>query len=426
MKHLFKFTFLFFLGIGLASCSSSSKKDGTTVEDDNNDDTNTGAKTSFVMAVGGNFSDPTGLIYSLNTGSPLTLDKVAFNGSAVDTYQDSIVRSYNKKYYVFGRDSNSAVLVFDSEKMSDGPIANYSLGEVDPNGDLDIDGSFNGTNPYEIAFQSESSAFVAFYNSNFVLEINPLTGERLQKIDISFGKTLAGITESDASAPNAVDVKLVANHLYILLQRLNSSYTALESAILVYDITQKAFLDTDLNTPEIDGIILNGKNPSKMKYLANEKSLLVAHGGNVTYAEDFSSIAETEAGTTGIEQVSVESNTTLGIVISGQDVSGTSDGFGVRSILGDTTNGLYLVYQAFDFNLNIKSFNLAQKTVSATTILPENSPAFGDLAIAKDGYLYLTNRDYLQPSIQQIDLADGQVLNDFPTELPMQSLVIAD
>lgn len=410
---IFKTIFLALIVIYLSSCSSS-----------NNDTKVIEEKTSFALAVGGNFSDPTGLVYSLRADPAITLDKVSFNGSSVNTYQDSIVRAYSGKYFIFSRDSNSAVLVFDSKKMSDGPIANYSLAETDPNGELHIDGGFNGTNPYEIAFENESSAFVVFYNSNYILHINPLTGERLDKIDIGFGKTLPNIVASDANTPNAVSVIIVENRLFILLQRLNSSFVALTSAILIYDVSSKSFVDTNEATTEIDGIILSGKNPASMKYVASNKSLYIAHNGSIIYTEDFSAIIETEAGTAGIEQVSTETLTSSGIVISGQDISGTSEGFSVSNLIADQSGELYAVYQTFNFSANLKAFDYHNNTVATTSILQEDSFAFGDLAIGKDGYLYLINRDSSTPSIKQISLLDGQTLQNFTTELPMQSIAI--
>lgn len=382
--------------------------------------------TISVVSAGGAFSNPLGLIYLTQNDAEYTTS-IAKNaaGSQITTNQDSIVRTYNDKIYVFGRDSNSAVLVLDNSGDNKDPIANYSLAELDPDGDFDIDGGFNGTNPYEIAFESESIAYVAFYNSNYILKINPLTGNRLNSINVSFVKTIAGATASDANSPNIVDVELISGKLYILAQRFNAAFEPLESAIVIYDTQTEEFVDTNTDTEEIDGIILSGKNPSEMIYMSSSNKLLVAHRGAITYTEDFSAIESTEIGSTGIEEVLVESNSTNGIIIPGTAFGGSNGGFGVGKLLYNSASGkIFAAYDAFDFSSNIKEINLTSLTVASSSILSSNATAFGDSTIDGDGFIYLINRSSTSPSIDVYNSNTKTLIKSIATELPMQSIAI--
>lgn len=392
---------------------------------DSTDSTNSNGAIS-VVSVGGAFSNPLGLIYLTQNDSEYTTN-IAKNaaGSQITTNQDSIVRTYNGKIYIFGRDSNSAVLVLDNSGENKDPIANYSLAELDPDGDFDIDGGFNGTNPYEIAFASESVAYVGFYNSNYILKINPLTGNRLNAIDVSFVKTIAGATASDANSPNVVDVELINGKLYILAQRFNAAYEPLESAIVIYDTESEEFVDTNTDTEEVDGIILAGKNPSEMIYLSNSNKLIIAHRGAITYPEDFSVIESTEIGSTGVEEVLVSTNISNGIIIPGTEFGGTTGGFGVGKLLYNASSGkIFAAYDAFDFSSNIKEVNLTSATVESTPILSENATAFGDSTIDGDGFIYLINRSSTNPSIDVYNSSTKTLVKSIATELPMQSIAI--
>jgi hypothetical protein len=398
----------------VTSCSSSNS----------NSNQSTTVDTVSVVAVGGSFSNPLGLIYLVKDDEELTSTTAkAANATQITTNQDSIVKAYSNKIYVLGRDSNSAVIVLDNSGANKDPIANYSLSELDSDGDIDIDGGFNGTNPYDIAFKSESEAYVGFYNSNFLLKINPLTGKRLAKIEVSFMKTITGATESDATVPNIVAVKLINNKLYILAQRLNAAFQPLEPIITIYDISTEEFVDTNTATPEIDGIILAGKNPSEMIYVEKENKLFVAHGGALTYSSDFSAIESTEIGSTGVEEINITTNITNGIIIAGTQFGGTTGGFGVSKILYDSkANKLYAAYSAFDFSANIKEINVTTKTVEATSLLTSNSFGFGDTSIDNNSYLYQINRSSSAPSIDVYNLTTKVLIKSIPTDLPLQSI----
>lgn len=386
--------------------------------------TATNSENVSVVGVGGNFSNPLGLIYYIkNDATFSTATAKDSAGSQLTTNQDSIVKSFNNKIYVFSRDSNSAVLVLDNSGENKDPIANYSLSELDPDGDIDIDGGFNGTNPYDIVFESESVAYVGFYNSNFILKINPLTGKRLAAIDVSIVKTLPGATASDATVPNIVDLELINGNLYILAQRLNASFEPLEPTIVIFNTSISEFIDTNTMTTEIDGIILSGKNPSEMIYHSDSGKIYVAHSGAVTYSSDFSEIESTETGSTGIEEVVVASNSTNGIIISGTAFGGTTGGFGVSKLLYDSSNGkMFAVYNAFDFSANIKQINISLASVDATSILAENATAFGDTTIGPDGYIYQINRSEASPSINIYNPETKVLVKSIATELPLQSI----
>ncbi|PCJ51483.1 MAG: hypothetical protein COA79_26175 [Planctomycetota bacterium] len=390
---------------------------------DSNTTTVSSAKAK-VMAAGGDFAVSLGLIYGIDSDNKETIVTDSSSNN-ITPYQDSIIKSYNNKFYIFDRDSNAAVIVLDGSTGDQTPIANYSLAETDPDGNFNIDGGFNGPNTYDIAFKSEAEAYVCFYNSTSILKINPLTGERKAKIDVSFINDMTTAGTSDASAPNIVDVELIGDYLYILAQRQDASFTALKPVMVIYDITKNSFVDLDTSTTDIDGIVLTGKNPNHMIYITSKKQLYISHSGLISYASDFSSIESTEAGTAGIEAVDTTLNSSLGMIVSGMTISGTSDSFSVKKIIATSNQSkAYIVFGAFDFSTNLKELTLTDNTVSPTSLLSNNSSAFGDVTIDDNGQVYQIERDTTSPSIQVIDSTDGSVLKSISTLLPLSSITV--
>ncbi len=104
-----------------------------------------------------------------------------------------------------------------------------------------------GSNPYDLVFMNDSVGFVAYYGLPYVVKMNLKTGVALDSIDLS-QYSLEG-----ESTPNASDLELSGEKLYVSMQRFNSSWAP--------DTAKIAVINTTTNTIE-STIILPAKNPS--------------------------------------------------------------------------------------------------------------------------------------------------------------------
>ncbi|MEI6730588.1 MAG: hypothetical protein WCL30_04950, partial [Pseudomonadota bacterium] len=75
-------------------------------------------------------------------------------------------------------------------------------------------------------------AYLVQYGSKFLAVMNPKTGSLTDSIDLS-----AYAASDNNGVPTMCAGVIVGNHLYVALQRLNASWTADSSSVVVIDIT---------------------------------------------------------------------------------------------------------------------------------------------------------------------------------------------
>ena len=145
---------------------------------------------------------------------------------------DAKVRAFGDRVYVINRLGQDNIIVLSKDDLAS-PITQYSTG--------------NGTNPHEIAVASDTKAYVTLYARDYLLIVNPATGDSLGSIDLS--------TFSDADGlPEASQMAQFGDHLYVAIQRLNRDtfFSPTEfSTIAVIDTQTDALVDVE---PGTDGI----------------------------------------------------------------------------------------------------------------------------------------------------------------------------
>src|SRR3972149_7297122 len=89
-----------------------------------------------------------------------------------------------------------------------------------------------GTNPQDIELASATKAYISLLATNYILVVNPQTGQEIKKIDIS------AYADSPDGIPEAAGMTIVGNRLFVALQKLNtwSCYNPTDTGkILVID-----------------------------------------------------------------------------------------------------------------------------------------------------------------------------------------------
>ena len=314
-------------------------------------------------------------------------------------HSDSVIRTFENRVFIIQRFGSNSIVVIDPDNPSE-PLINYSTDDM---GD-----SAPQSNPHDIEFVSLSKAYISRYGQNTLLIVNPLTGEHLGVIDLSLFADSDGIVEMD-------QMVLVGSTLYVALQRLdqNSFFSASnDSYIAVIDTSTDQLIDTDLESPGVQPIILEGRSPiSDLLYLPSMDRIYLANVGNF-FTDDVYG---------GIESVDPNMNATDGIILKDEEIGGA---LGTLAILNETVAYITI----FDENFNNLVIPMDLSTLTVSNPLADIGTGFiADLALDKDGFLYIPDRDITHPGIQVFDTTTNEkVEGPISTGLPPFELAFID
>lgn len=115
-----------------------------------------------------------------------------------------------------------------------------------------------GSNPQEICFVSPTRAFVTRYDDTDLWEVNPLTGQPTDAIDLSPLADADGLPEMHGMA-------IHDGRLFVTLQRLDRDggwVPVPPSYLAVIDLADNTLLDLDPGAPGIQGVPLAGTSPN--------------------------------------------------------------------------------------------------------------------------------------------------------------------
>lgn len=118
-----------------------------------------------------------------------------------------------------------------------------------------VQGDDASANPYAMAFASTSKAYVARFASNHLWVVNPLaeTEEDFYTTSID----LTAYANSSDDTPNASDVIIVGNKLFVLLQDLDGFTPVVDSSVVVIDTTDEDVITTiDLDVRNAQSMML--------------------------------------------------------------------------------------------------------------------------------------------------------------------------
>ena len=262
-----------------------------------------------------------------SSGSLAVVDMATYAAQVnlLNLHGDTAVRGYRGMAYIINRKGQDNVIVLDPANPTV-PVRQFSVG--------------NGTNPQDIAFASETRAYVARLENPRLLVVNPATGDSLGSIDLSFAADADGF-------PEAAYLAVYGNHLYVTCQRLDqNAYFAPtdRSEVVVVDMTTDTVVDMDAASAGLQGIVLQAKNP-----------FVQVTVGSRLYLSCTGSFGAMDG---GVEVVDLETDRTEGVVIGEAELGGD---VGALALVSDTQG--YVVVSDASFVNSVKRFNLRDKQV---------------------------------------------------------------
>lgn len=267
-----------------------------------------------------------------------------------------------------------------------------------------------GVNLHDIAFVSETKAYVTQYGSRDLLIINPATGKKTGVISLASLCAYAG-TDSVQAVPYMDQSLVVGSKAYVLCQRLKAVQTP--NGVSITNSEQPGIIAVIATATDslVAVIPLTKKNPASMDTVGNQ--LYVACTGSWSDATDG-----------GIEQVDLSLDTCLGTVITETALSGNCGSL----VMISTAKG-YVAVSKYNqsgtkFWTELVSFNPGAKSVGSRVRGIED--AFGGLVY--DGYyLFVGERSKTNPGIAVVNTDENAAIGSIRgVGLPPSSLTMLD
>ncbi len=361
--------------------------------DDNNKGGGAGPAIGFVVTSG----SAVGNLSTLTSTTPRTAEKDVLG--SIGLHSDAVIRSFGGRLYIIQRLGSNSIAVIDPSDPS-AVLANYTTNDT---------GSPDQSNPHDMAFVNAAKAYISRYSLNTLLIVNPETGAQLGTIDLSVFADSDGIVEMDQMA-------LVDGKLFVSLQRLNRDNLFIaenDSYLVVIDTATDQVMDLngDMSINGDDKIVLTGRNPFGMQYLAETKHLYVANVGTFSTADDFG----------GIEVVNPQTLKSEGFFLKDNDFGGP---LGTFRIFSDTI--AYATVFDASFNNFVAPFNISTGQIgSALTGI--GSGYIPRLAFDQNGVLYAADRDTNNPGVQIFDTTTNQKIEGpIDTGLPPNDILFVN
>lgn len=303
---------------------------------------------------------------------------------------DPKVRVFDDLIYVINRFGGDNIQIIDPETNQ--TVVQFSTGV--------------GSNPQDILVLGPDRAYVTRYQEPLLWEVNPLTGDLTDTIDLSSFADADGI-------PEMAYMERDDHHVYVQIQRLNQDgffEPVPPSYLAVIDIATNELVDTDLGVAGVQGIALAGLNPGTP--MQRDPSAAKLH---VRCLGEFGALDG------GIEIIDLDALASEGWLITESELAGDVGPF----VILDDTRGYVLTSDDFFFTTTLSRFD------------PSTGDHLGDIhtvnayvdALAADppsGQLFLPDRNPSAPGILVVDTDTDDLLTPSPifTGLPPTDLVV--
>ncbi|BDA77867.1 hypothetical protein LPTSP3_g07970 [Leptospira kobayashii] len=308
-------------------------------------------------------------------------------------HSDAVARFQNGKVYVVNRLGKDSIQILDPN-LSYQTTAEWSIGEA--------------TNPQDIILSvSHSKAFVSLYGSRFLRILHSETGSIIGNID------LGSYSESSPSPdrlPEMVGMISVGNSLYVCLQRLDrndpSGYFPPYGRSLLVEIDMIA--DQVIGTYEFP--VPNPLGKPQFVKLFGEDHLVFATANRLGFlsAMDGGVTAFRLSSKTFLPGILYDEKTAGGDILA---VQIANDNLGYASVLDAS------------FNKTLQVFNPSngQKLNTLLSIPTSTDASLSSLLIARDGILYVGNKEFERPGVSMYDTKNNSnLLSPTPISVDLQ------
>jgi len=296
-------------------------------------------------------------------------------------HTDNIVRTFGGDVYILERYGKDNVIKYNAKEMA----VEYQEHIGD------------GLNIQDIAFASETKAYISCYDVSDLIVFNPKTGKKVSTIDLSRFNTYAGTDTAEAS-PYTSSLAVYGDYLYVACQRLNSLFEPADTSLI-------AVIDTHADII-VTSIKLNKKNPASMDIFGGK--LLVSSSGDWF---------DVTAASAGIEMIDLTNNENLGLIADGSAFGGS-----LGNVIFISQNKAYAAVMTASWTTDIVDFNPIIKTVG--TKISGISDGSGGLAY--DGSkLYVGDRGFGAAGVVAVNPSTNAVERRIPTSMPPSGIAAA-
>jgi hypothetical protein len=358
-----------------------------------------------------------------------TVALVPLSGEGAGPPWDYVV-SVNSDYYVSGRvsvadvvppwsvDDPVATIHSDADaRYHDGLVyvINHLYGDniqvLDPSQDFATILQFSvgpGSNPHDMAFVSESRAYVSRNESAILYEVDPTTGAVTDSVDLSPLADADGLPEMSGMA-------LRGGLLFVAVQRLDRDYYWIPvppSYLAVIDTATNELVDVDTVSPGVQGIELPATNPYR--------DILVDEDTGFLYVACSARWGPLDGGIVEVDPVALEA---VRVVSTEAQLGGDLYDFTLpvsgraHAVISTLSPSWEQFCVAFDWSTGEKISNVWK---------PGGYNVMDVEVHEGSGQLFLADRTYVSPGIRVFDLSDGGQLTTGPigASLPPHDLLV--
>jgi hypothetical protein len=310
--------------------------------------------------------------YSTGSSSVIHLDgSYTTELNVANICSDAVARYYGDLIYVVNRMGCDNIQVLDP---SDGfsTVRQFSVG--------------TGSDPHDIAFVSETRAYVSRGNETELLIVDPSSGSHLGTVDLSRFSDADGTPEMDCMI-------LKGDLLFVSIQRLDRNNYWLPvspSYLAVIDTRADTLYDCDPAAPGLQAIELSGTDPFGELHFDPLTGLIYLTCVGWWGMQDG-----------GVERVDPSTLESLGYLLTEQAAGGDINDV----VLFSPTTGYAVVTDA-DFDNMLVRFDPSTGTLTDTLYAP-GGYVLADLEISPGGELFLCDRTATDPGIRIYDAASG-------------------
>ncbi|MBN2183714.1 MAG: T9SS type A sorting domain-containing protein [Candidatus Krumholzibacteriota bacterium] len=322
--------------------------------------------------------------YETGSAAEILLDSsYTTHTDVADIHSDAVARWYNGLIYVVNRGGDNIQVLDPEDGFS--TLRQYSTG--------------NGTNPQDIAFRSETKAYISSFDTNELLIMNTVTGEITGSIDLS------SFADSDGLCEMAY-IFIKHDILFAAIQRIdrNNYWGPVgDSYIAVVDCAADTLIDCDPVTPGLQSIALTGTNPfSEIRFDPVSQKLHLSCVGWWGMQDG------------GIEIVNPYTFQSEGYLLTEAAAGGDINDF---DILG-AEKGYAIVTNSI-FHTELISFDPAAGIKIATLYSP-GAYVINDIELSPYGELFLADQTPTDPGIRIFDTGTDSEITSSPlyTGLP--------
>ncbi len=346
-----------------------------------------GVSSDSVVVIASDYS-VSGAVSTVGVLPPWNVD-----ANVASVHSDAVARERGGLIYVLNRLYADNVQVLDPHSGF-ATLIQFSVGP--------------GSNPEDIAFVSDTRAYVSRYESAWLLEVDPTTGAVTDSIDLS------GFADADG-LPEMSGLAYVGGRLFVAVQRIDRDlyWTPVPpSYLVVVDPATNDLVDVDPGTPGTQAIELAATNPYG-EILVDEATghLLVTESGSWGVLDG------------GVEVIDPATFQSLGFATTEAFLGGD-----LNDITRDVDGRAHAVISVT--SPGWEAFVVAWDMASGALIEEVHRPGGWNVADIEvhhgSAQLFISDRTYTDPGVRIFDAATGEESASGPVfvGLPPHDLVL--